>query len=82
MEKTDGENRLQAIFLDTAEGKIKLFKVSAVGFFTRSDIGPARNIGTNEYVYYSFYVIYKIIRYKSRFEKKFIELHLYFKSKL
>ncbi len=51
MEKTDGENRLQAIFLDTAEGKIKLFKNSAVGFFTRSDIGPARNIGTNEYVY-------------------------------
>jgi len=54
MEKADGEKLLQDTFLDMAEGKILLFKISAVGFFTRSDIGPARNIGTNEYVYYSF----------------------------
>jgi hypothetical protein len=25
-----------------------IFYFRAVGFFTRSDIGPARNIGTNE----------------------------------
>lgn len=58
MEKADGENHLQVIFLVMAEGKITLLKYSAVGFFTRSDIGPARNIGTNEYVYSSFLYFY------------------------
>jgi len=49
MVKADGENLLLDIFRVMEEG-IFLFKNRAVGFFTRSDIGPARNIGTNEYV--------------------------------
>lgn len=49
MEKADGENHLRDIFLGMAEGKLFLFEFfRAVGFFTRSDIGPARNIGNNE----------------------------------
>ncbi len=44
MEKADGEDLLQVIFLDTAEGKIVLFKNLALSVFSLVQISVLQEI--------------------------------------